>query len=220
MIEYLLTRSSRKTIGITVKDGKVFVRAPKYASKKDIDNFVLRSTEWINRKLSACENKESRFADYTEYRKFLYRGKVLDEQTVLAKRLRIENGTAYIPAEWERSQTVKAMASAYKRQAEQFLEERLSRLASACGFVYEKFMTTNARTKWGSCSSDGTVRLNWRLILLPDGLIDYVIVHELCHTKQMNHSREFWDLVSKFIPDVKQRRKTLKSYSPLIETFR
>ena len=65
MIEYLLTRSSRKTIGITVKDGKVFVRAPKYASKKDIDNFVLCSTEWINRKLSACENKESRFADYT-----------------------------------------------------------------------------------------------------------------------------------------------------------
>ena len=108
----------------------------------------------------------------------------------------------------------------YRRQAAEFLSERLEVLSKFTGMTYEKFALTNARSKWGSCSSSRQIRLNWRLIMLPDGLSDYVVIHELCHTKHMNHSAEFWTCVEYFVPDYKKRRKLLKEYSAIMDVLR
>jgi predicted metal-dependent hydrolase len=73
--------------------------------------------------------------------------------------------------------------------------------------------TTAARTRWGSCGAQNNLCFSWRLALVDDGLIDYVVVHELAHMKEMNHSAKFWAIVEKVIPDYRERRKKLKTYA-------
>ncbi len=99
----------------------------------------------------------------------------------------------------------------YRRQAEALLPPRLARLAHALDVNYGKVTVRAQRTRWGSCSNRGAISLNWRLLLLPSRLCDYVLVHELCHIKEMNHSPAFWQHVASQVPDFRARRRELDS---------
>lgn len=105
---------------------------------------------------------------------------------------------------------------ALRTQAKAFLTRQLETLASKHGFAYETVRFSNAGTRWGSCSSSGTISLNIWLMQLPFELIDYVLIHELCHTEQMNHSAVFWRLVEDILPDYKTRRRALKARQPYL----
>ncbi|MDR1300666.1 MAG: M48 family metallopeptidase [Candidatus Nomurabacteria bacterium] len=103
-----------------------------------------------------------------------------------------------------------------KKRAEFYLKRRLFALASEHGLKYQRVRIMNAKTRWGSCSSTGTISLNYALMLAPTHLRDYVMLHELTHTLFMNHSREFWGKLGQFYPDYKQARKEIKKYSPYL----
>ena len=114
------------------------------------------------------------------------------------------------------SEIRKTVSKILRKQAKAYLPRRIDFLAEKYGFNFKKLRFSHTGTRWGSCSSSGTISLNIALMNLPHHLIDYVIIHELCHTRQMNHSSKFWQEVEKYCPDYKKCVQEIKQFSPSI----
>lgn len=99
-----------------------------------------------------------------------------------------------------------------KRNALRLVNERLEYFNQAYGFSWKRIAIRNQRTRWGSCSGKGNLNFNYKIALLPSRLSDYIIVHELCHLGQMNHSAKFWNLVARTIPDYVERKRAIRSH--------
>lgn len=110
----------------------------------------------------------------------------------------------------------KVVRRALDAEAKAYLPRRLSYLAETGGFLYSSVRYSNAKGRWGSCSNRGVISLNVALMNIPKDLIDYVLVHELSHTRHLNHSEAFWQTVASYYPDYKTARKSLKRYSPYL----
>lgn len=100
-----------------------------------------------------------------------------------------------------------------KKKAAAFIKERVSHFARLYDYRYERIFIRNQKTRWGSCSAKRNLNFNFKLFALPQPLADYVIVHELCHLEEMNHSAAFWKLVAKIFPDYRELRKELKAFA-------
>lgn len=94
--------------------------------------------------------------------------------------------------------------------------ERVEYYARLMGVSYGRITIREQKTRWGSCSSKGNLNFNWKLVMMPMEILDYVVVHELAHRREMNHSKAFWKIVGQAMPDYQERRKRLKEYSGMI----
>jgi predicted metal-dependent hydrolase len=208
-----LTRTRRKTIAIVVeRDGTLTVRAPLRMSETHIRAFVETHADWIAKnqvKVRAAALPAPK--QYAEGETFLYLGQSYPLSIVAHQRQSLTfDGVSFLLAKSALPKAEQAFVRWYKAQAALFFLERVLVLARQHGFHYQKIRISSARTRWGSCSSKGTLSFTYRLVLAPPEVVDYVIIHELVHTKVKNHSRTFWLQVEKILPECREYVRWLK----------
>ena len=216
-----IERSNRKTLTLTVlKDGVVLVKAPISMSDEKINNFIEEKQGWIRSKLMLVQNTNNKFDDIIHYQRFLLYGNKYS--LLLSDVKRIETNDTFqiiMPNKVEKEKLLKTLKTWYKKVARKILADRLTFVESKIRMKSKAMKINDSKGKWGSCNSMGTISFNWRVIMLPPKLIDYVIVHEICHLVEMNHSKKFWELVARFLPDVSERKKAIKEYGFLLNLF-
>lgn len=221
-------KARRKRISLFVyPDRPITVRTHISFPKGEILSFLEQRWSWV-------EKQKSRFLAQEKLRqrprlllgqKFLWCGQDKTFQVVVTpneKRFFSMNENEiflHIPlSEWgpdareqEYGEESESLNLFFRRRAEEYLSRRTSDWSKHTGLRPTKFSINETRSRWGSCSSSGQIRLNWKLIFFDAAIVDYVIVHELCHLRHLNHSKSFWTLVENFLPDYAVRNKKLKS---------
>ena len=208
VLSYRLIRSRRGSIGLLVDAEGVEVRAPRHAAIADIEAFIAEKESWIRRCLSGPRR-----------RPFVWQsGACL---TWLGKKVTLsqqhgENGMWLTDGELRfgiadgTSLRVRALEW-MREQALAFFRGRAAELAPSLGLRPASVGISDARTRWGSCGANGRLLLNWRLMLLPPHLVDYVVAHEIAHLRELNHSRRFWDAVAAIYPNYRSARRELNA---------
>ena len=212
MINYTLTRSVRKTIALHVREGSIEVRAPLKSPKYIIDKFVLSKEKWIEDKLlyfsDRAKHRANFHLNYGDY--ILYRGRTYPIENKYADFTGFENGKFYLPSNLTSEEIKEACAKLYRSLAKQEIVSRTKHFAEQMSVTPTSVRVNGAKTRWGSCSSKKSLNFSWRLIMADDDLIDYVVVHELAHLSEMNHSDRFWSIVESVLPDYRLRKERLK----------
>ena len=208
MVDYEIKYSKRKTVAIYItSDGKVEVRCPKRTRKSDIEEFITQKQKWIEKKLFELRNQSKiilRAGETTPY--------LGDEYLIIATDGEEGfYGEAFHIRKSEDEQYVyDALKQIYIQKAKELIPQRVHKYEEIMGLCASKIGITSANTRWGSCSAKNSLNFTWKLIMADLDTIDYVVVHELAHIKEKNHSKNFWSLVGLYKPDYKDSKKKLR----------
>ncbi|MCU7494699.1 MAG: M48 family metallopeptidase [Ignavibacteria bacterium] len=176
-------------------------------SLKEAENFLLSKSDWVIKHLKKISDREESF-------RFLGKSLTVDHKhdaLIRRHRLELKDTTLKILSPASDTAPLKSIYSAWlKLKAEAYIPQRVREIAVKYGFQVNRISIRGQKTRWGSCSRGNNLSFNFRLMAYNREIIDYVIVHELCHTREMNHSKRFWALVEKIVPDYKALRKELK----------
>lgn len=216
MIEYKVKRSSRKSVAIKVTEkGEVFVMCPLKFSNKKIEQIVQEKTNWITSVLLNIEQKKEDYKEFYDYNKIMFLGQEYSVE-YFTNYIKIGDIIYKSRKNYNKKQLLKKLLT---EQANSFILNRLDQLSDKFNLPYRSAKIISARKKWGSCDNLRNININFRLVMLPVKCIDYVLIHELCHTKFMNHSLKFWNEVEKFAPKYNDMKQILKQKSFTLELF-
>jgi predicted metal-dependent hydrolase len=222
-LHYVLKRSSRRSIGFAIDSTGLTITAPRWVTLADIETAITEKQRWIFTKLIEWQTRVEQRAlpkiDWKDGAEVPYLGQPVrvtlgSPQGTLA--FDANNGALQLPLPLQADpQQIKDRVQGWLQgEAKRLFGERLAIYAEKLGVSYRAYALSSAATRWGSCSSDGKIRLNWRLIHFPLSIIDYVVAHELAHLREMNHSPRFWQTVESIFPEFREARQTLKSHPP------
>jgi len=217
-IEIIFSKK-RKSISIQVHETIIMVRSTFWISKRDLKTFILKNQNWINKKILEQKLKIKTQYNFIHNETFSLMGK--DFNLKLDESL---NNSPYIldnliiasnnQVTTKKFGTVKEQLEyLFKEIAYNHLYERTQYYSKLILVKPRRISIKNYKSRWGSCSSKGEIFYNWKIIMGPEKIIDYLIVHELCHMKHFNHSKQFWSKVQEYISDYKDRRLWLKNNS-------
>jgi len=211
-MNYTLIRSKRKTIGISIKDGLVTVRAPLKCPQSEIERIILSKEKWIWDKLDKSQEQMARREAFAlKYGdSIILRGVSYEIAAREGVHAGFDGECFYMPPGFSDVQIKDTCIKIYRYIAKVHISERIELYAGKMGIRPASIKINSAKTRWGSCSSKQNINFSWRLIMADDDVIDYVVVHELAHIIQMNHSKKFWAIVENVLPDYRERNDKLK----------
>ncbi|MGB4358905.1 MAG: SprT family zinc-dependent metalloprotease [Rhodoferax sp.] len=227
LVAYEFKRGQRRSIGFSVGPHGLAVRAPKWVPLVEVDAALQEKSAWILRKLQEVRERHARLAEHTiDWRDgaglpFLGQNLVLklDPEHACANAELMTSAPGdpsrvlrlSLPHHASPDQIRDVVQAWLMRQARCVFQQRLDHFAPLLGVQWKKLALSNAGTRWGSAKSDGSIRLNWRLVHFNMSVLDYVVAHELSHLREMNHSPRFWDTVQSVLPNYAALRQQLKS---------
>lgn len=220
-MEYQLVRSNRKTVSLSFdKDLNLVVKVPLWMSDEEIDQIIEKKAGWIENTRDQLENSEqdehSRQIPLESGDKLPLLGKELYLTVIREPRKRGKVSLVgdrllmWVPYEADYEFKRACLVAWYRKQAAYVIGKKARIYADKMKVTYREIHIKDQKSRWGSCSGMKNLNFSWRLIMTPDSVCDYVIIHELCHLVHMDHSPEFWRLVEKMCPPYKQQKRWLK----------
>jgi predicted metal-dependent hydrolase len=223
-LDYVLRRSTRRSIGFMIDDDGLRVTAPRRVTLPEIDNAIRAKQRWILTKLrERGERRAQREVKppvaWVDGAQLPFLGGDITLRLTEATRSHcvfddtmrvLDVGVVAGLSEWQLKERVKLW---FQGEAKRLFVERLDVYAARLGVTYQACALSTAGSRWGSCTVQGNIRLNWRLIHYPLALIDYVVAHELAHIREMNHSPRFWAVVASVYPDYDGAKAALRKRS-------
>lgn len=213
----ILKKKGHRSLSITVeRDGTIVIKAPIIVPDEEIKQFIEKNRSFVERVIEKYK-KYGVFKEYKDGVRFLYLGneyelKIVDRQVdplVLKDRFYLSSKAL--------SQARDVFLAWYKKQASKVIIERVKYYASLGGHTYNKVSVKDLQKIWGSCSSGRNLSFNWRIIMAPLDVIDYVVVHELSHLKEFNHSQRFWNQVAMLMHDYEEKDMWLRKNGHLLD---
>ena len=209
-------RSSRKTISIQIDENLIKVRAPSWCNQRDVYKFIEKNETWIKNKVNENKNREKISKNFVDKEIFILKGKSLELRIIDDPDRNPEINEPFIFAIKDKkigrkNYLIKEQVhNLYKNFAQKELEKKTYYYSIKIGKKPTAIQIKNYKSRWGSCSSKEQLSYNWRIIIAPDNIINYLVVHELSHLIHFNHSSKFWDQVENILPDFKDSRKWLR----------
>ena len=215
-IKYNVRESTEATrVRIDVGIHAVTVVVPEGADL-DPEELLQENAEWVLDKRAKFEAYQEMAPDrvFEEGETFPYRGEPHEVVVESRSASNVVDGTIRLAAHHvEQTSLEQALERLYRRKAREHIETAVERFAKEMAVEYDKLEIRNQRTKWGSCSSSGTLGINWRLVMAPPAILEYVVIHELAHLEEANHTDDFWSLVSEHDPDYREHVEWLEKHS-------
>ena len=208
LLSYRVRRSDRaRRVRVTVdRGGVVEVVLPRRAPERAAEEAVRELRPWIDRRLAEVGRQQA--AVLARGDTLPYLGQTLELQAEPGRtRVTRRADRLYVPLGAQRTSAIERW---YRQRARVEIQPRLERACERAGLSYTRLSIRDQRTRWGSCSRSGAVSFNWRLLLAPEAVLDYVIWHEVCHLAVLDHSPRFWALVARYCPDHRQHAAWLR----------
>jgi predicted metal-dependent hydrolase len=204
-------RARRYLLGLR-PDGAARLVIPRRGTQAEGIRFLERSEAWLLKRITQWRSRSHALLPWADGTRFLFRGEETDLRVEKAESgLRLRFADQIIPVPHALPDYRDAVQAHLRRLAAMELPVRTRELALAQGIVIRRVSVRAQKTRWGSCSARGTISLNWRLIQAPPHVVDYLIIHELMHRREMNHSARYWKLVARACPDYRRAEQWLKS---------
>lgn len=206
VVDYRWVRSRRRRhihLVVDESDG-LQIRTPWHTTIDEVESLIARQTDWVRRALALHAQRQTERTQLVNGTRLPLMDDELELALGIGRRPRASRRGNLLMVQVPEPQEKlirDALEHWYREQAKILLSERLYRLAAAHGFSPGSVTIRGQRRRWGSCNSKGDINLNWRLTLLPSELVDYVLLHELCHLEHMDHSHAFWAAVRRRMPD-------------------
>lgn len=213
----------RKTATIKIVEGDVHVIVPQHLSQKRIEELIRKKTPWIQQKLHLQASiKPVKPKEYVSGEAFSYLGKNYRLKLIEgdSEGVKLKGGRFLVEVEKSLSGTARTayvqaqLAQWYQQHAEQLLQGKVERFAPLLGVSPNCIKVKYYKSRWGSCTAEGNITFNWRIIMAPHVIVDYVVVHELAHLKHHDHSSSFWQSVKSVFPEYLELRNWLKVNAP------
>lgn len=214
VLDFLLDSGKRKNMYLTVRDGIVTLKVPETLSTDRATDFLISKEQWIKDNLSKAKPKAHGLKEYKDGEKILLLGKEYTLCFVYAdKYFKAYFDDDKIKVSVKKDYPQDRIKSICDKLIDEFAVQKISRtterLSKQTGLYPAEITVKNMKSSWGRCSSNGKISINREIIYYTQECLEYVIIHELCHLRHMNHSKEFWELVERFCPDRKRIRKQL-----------
>lgn len=219
-IAYTINKAKIKTIYITIENGEVVIKAPWYTTRNQIQEVVESKRDWIMKKLEEYNVSPRKAKEYEDGEKFQILGesyylniyyKDINNAILNVENEKIEIILPLSYAEEDNTEQIKKMIDKmYYMIAEKEVESAMEKTRKMVGLAPEEYKIKKIKYAWGTCSSRKVITINQNLMMYSRKAIEYVVLHEICHLKYMNHSKKFWEMVESYMPDYKEAEKELK----------